>query len=544
MEPMDIREGKALGKDILPFFPHSRPRPYQKETVSAIIESFGKGYKYVFLEAPTGFGKSAVAIALARYLGEAYILASSKLLQKQYEKDFGLRTVTGRQNFPCLLDSGKTVDLGDCVTKKEFRCKHLPSPAKTPAGVKVAESASRGPLHIGLGEDICPYWRQKCDALNEDIVAFNYDYFLSESNSVGDFPRKRLIVCDEAHNIEAKLMSHLSFSISNSNLSLINETVPERNIQPPEWIPVLAEWMEKFEIYIEKHTIKEGRVERDKAEILQSCKERLRRLQFLIRELTESPATWVVNSMEEAVEFRPIDVSRFSGMLFRKAEHFLLQSATILDPETMARSLGISGDCAFLRVPSAFPEESRLIHVEPAGSMSRNSYEESLKPLAEKVKDIMERHPDEKGVVHTHTYRLAQDIVSAIGGKRLVSHGKEGREAAFDEFLTSRGPLVLVTPSAYEGVDFKYDFCRFQIICKVPYPHLGDPQVKARMEIDPKWYSWMTAVRLVQTYGRGMRAEDDYCATYLIDSDFIQFYRQNYLLLPGWFKSALRQETY
>ena len=33
-----------------------------------------------------------------------------------------------------------------------------------------------------------------------------------------------------------------------------------------------------------------------------------------------------------------------------------------------------------------------------------------------------------------------------------------------------------------EGVDLKGDCSRFQVICKIPYPYLGDKWVKARMK--------------------------------------------------------------
>ena len=74
----------------------------------------------------------------------------------------------------------------------------------------------------------------------------------------------------------------------------------------------------------------------------------------------------------------------------------------------------------------------------------------------------------------------------------------------------------------------------------MPYPDLGNPQIRARMERDNTWYAWLTAVRLVQTYGRGMRAEDDSCVTYMLDSDFIHFAKRNHQLLPEWFKESVK----
>jgi Rad3-related DNA helicase len=37
-----------------------------------------------------------------------------------------------------------------------------------------------------------------------------------------------------------------------------------------------------------------------------------------------------------------------------------------------------------------------------------------------------------------------------------------------------------------------------------------------RMKRDKKWYAYKTVMTLMQAYGRGMRAEDDSCYTYII----------------------------
>ena len=102
---------------------------------------------------------------------------------------------------------------------------------------------------------------------------------------------------------------------------------------------------------------------------------------------------------------------------------------------------------------------------------------------------------------------------------------------------------MLVTPSAFEGVDFKGDECRWQILCKVPYPSLGDPQIRKRMEKDHEWYNWLTALRIVQTYGRGVRTVDDFCKTYILDEDFRRFYLGNTRLFPDWFQVAVKFEA-
>ena len=110
-----------------------------------------------------------------------------------------------------------------------------------------------------------------------------------------------------------------------------------------------------------------------------------------------------------------------------------------------------------------------------------------------------------------------------------------------DFFEKDENPLVLVSPSMSEGVDLPYDKCRFQIIYKMPFPYLGDKQVNMRMKRDKKWYAYKTVMTLMQAYGRGMRAEDDSCYTYIIDSDINMLFKSPMYRsqIPDFFKEAV-----
>ena len=97
--------------------------------LNEICTAFNSGYKYIILEAPTGFGKSAVAIALALSLGSSYICTSTKDLQTQYSRDFPyIKAAKGKNNFPCLLkqdfiDNG-IYRCGICVSDNVNECYH------------------------------------------------------------------------------------------------------------------------------------------------------------------------------------------------------------------------------------------------------------------------------------------------------------------------------------------------------------------------------------------------------------------------------------
>jgi len=103
---------------------------------------------------------------------------------------------------------------------------------------------------------------------------------------------------------------------------------------------------------------------------------------------------------------------------------------------------------------------------------------------------------------------------------------------------------VIIAPAMHEGVDLHGDLSRFQIICKVPYANcFDDKQLAARVEVDRKFYTWITALKLVQSYGRSVRSVDDHAKTYIIDEAIYKFLRDANKMLPDWFKEAIIDEN-
>ena len=87
---------------------------------------------------------------------------------------------------------------------------------------------------------------------------------------------------------------------------------------------------------------------------------------------------------------------------------------------------------------------------------------------------------NEKGIIHCHSYKVASYIKNNIRNSRILIHGSDNRDTILEKHKKSRKPTVLISPSMTEGVDLKGELSRFQIICKVPYPYLGDKLIKKR----------------------------------------------------------------
>jgi len=512
-----------------PVFPFKSYRKGQKEALERARNAFLKGKRFVVIEAPTGAGKSAIAVTLAREAANAYILTAQKILQQQYLGDFpDLALMKGRSNYPCLVAPTHTA-AAPCIAGHRFpQC------------------------------DDCPYFSAKEEAMASSNAIMNYAYYLAELNYSGGFGRRELLVLDEAHNAEASLMNFIQVTLSDG--ALARAGLAER-------LPSILEEEEYF-VFAEKllphlkhrggeldQRLRAGNLTNELSLAMMKTRQwldnQLRRLELLIASREEEFVEWVVEQRRttegQTVTFKPVTVATFAeDLLFGFADRVLMMSATILDPPTYLRALGLdSGEVEVVTIGSDFPLENRPILLRPVARLTRHHLDRDLPKLVREIGNLFETHPFDKGVIHSHSYRISSFIAKNLPKRylpRLVTHyGSDGRSAALERHLQSPAPTVLLTPSMTEGIDLANDLSRWQVICKIPYPYLGDPQVAKRKAFDAAWYDWRTCLTVVQAYGRSVRSDDDYAVTYLLDADFPAFLRRQQRRLPGWFLEAIRE---
>ncbi|MCK9151067.1 helicase C-terminal domain-containing protein [Methanobacterium alcaliphilum] len=530
--------------DIIESFPFPNPREGQLDIISDIYNAIEEGYKYIVLEAGTGTGKSPIATTLARIYNPAYILTMTKQLQAQYANEFDFPLVKGRGNFQCKhddLESG--CDIGTCQTtprNRPFNCSYGVSKAPT-LGNTEAFTDSYGNSIFYQSNDHCHYWNQKADAVNGDITLMNYDYALLELNYVGHFGKRELMILDEAHNIEDKLMKRLEVNIFNQRLKKDLNTVLSKELisspDPQDWI------MQVEAVYKGYKELNLKDLPKNKADRVNRT---VSRLEDLTDKLEKEPKNWVVDFNQEEVSFKPLRVHQYAHEhLFRHAETCIFMSATILSHQMFCKWLGLDPkEVYFVKVDSPFPASKRPIEFKLAGKMSKNRIKRTAPDTLPILNKILKRHKHDKGLIHTHNYQCQKYLMEKVPNSRLVGHNSANRESVLYHFEASRNPLVLVSPSMSEGVDLPYDQCRFQVIYKVPFPYLGDRQVNLRRQRDQRWYAYKTVMTLMQAYGRGMRAHDDECYTYVLDENIKMLFKSPLYrsLVPQFFKEAVIEE--
>jgi Rad3-related DNA helicase len=521
------------------------PRAGQAQLLDALDDALAEAEqdpaapRILALEAPPGVGKSHLAMALARWSGDAYLLTSQKLLQDQYEREFGdqVQLLKGRDNYACeRYPDGR-------VPTSQGMCRR-----------------PRGPVCQ------CPYARAKTAALAGPIFCTNTWYFATLRHwHAEQLRRRRLLVVDEAHNLEAQLVTVYTVRFTAAEMK--------------EWFGAPLPHLPAADAYRDLLGTHAGRLRADLETIVQALEalrppevepdaflqmppsreeiallERRDALEAALARLgyflDAHETEWVVRyppDLSAAFELVPLAVTEQTRELLTECADLVVLSSAYLGPAAaLAQSLGFEdGAVRGFTVPSPFPLEQRPIVYRPVGALSRARQAEQEPALFAEIAAILAAHAKEKGLLHVASYavarRLAADLARRAPGeaRRLIFiDSSEAKARALEQHRASPLPTVLLSPSLREGVDLPDDLLRFQIVTKMPYGDLGDPWTAARRDRDPRWYALETAKALVQTYGRACRHAEDHGVTYILDGQLARFLQHYRPLLPGWFLEA------
>lgn len=534
------------GGDLLVHFPPgATPRPEQARLLKALGDALAEAEddsgapRILLVEAPPGVGKSHLAFTLARWSGDAYLLTSQKLLQDQYEREFGgeIQVVKGRDNYLCERYPGAAVPTsqGACRRTRGVACQ-------------------------------CPYARAKAAAQAGPIFCANTWYFATLRHWYAEqLPRRRLLIVDEAHNLERQLVDVFSVVFTHDRMRAWFGAPLPRLQTADDYRPILAEHAERLagrleavarqlealappalpaDLFLQTPPSREERELLGQRDDLESA---IAEIRFF---LDAEDREWIVRYPDEpasALALVPLAVGAAARDLFAEcAEVTVLSSAYLGRREAVAEWLGLDeGAVRVLSSPSPFPLAQRPIVYRPVGRLSRETLAGLEPALFAEVATLLAAHPSDKGLIHAASYAMARRLVADLGARaprearRLIFvESSEAKRRALEQHRASPDATVLVSPSLREGVDLPDDFLRFQVVTKLPYPDLGDPWTRARRERDPRWYAIETAKALVQAYGRSCRHADDHGVTYVLDAQFARFVQAYRVLLPEWFLDA------
>ena len=531
------------------------PRDIQKQILKEIETNIKLGFKKIVISAPTGVGKSAIGMAIAKYFGTGFFITKSKSLQDQYTRDFPiLKSVKGKSNFECLklMDEHK---VDDPILAKELghTCEKgvcLEGTEENSEGKSIKTFCTFKPLikdvtfDTKLNESTCTYYFQKYFGLISNFSVWNYSGFfqLMKNKSVfTDYLEKKVSIFDEAHGIEDQIINFIGIDISNKQLDECKIDVSRYNISDVKELTALLVAMKKF--YATQYAEIKGND--GDLKILEYYDDNFKKFSDFIGQIESDPKNFLISvntndfGNSVTISIKPLLISKYVDDFFN-TEYQIFMSATI-NKKNFCETMGLDEKhVAFIDTPkSPFLYEHRKVDfLDVAFLNSRSSFTEEQNAIR-KIDEILSKHKTERGLILTSSKKRCFDILSQLSPenkKRIrICHSSNSDGTTQDEKIAQHratSASVLLSSSLWEGVDLKDDDSRFQIIAKAPYKSLGDTRVRAKMNKFPSWYSSETMMKILQGFGRSIRSEDDWARTYVIDSTINNLVKQTRNIIP------------
>lgn len=532
-------------------------RDNQWDVISRIHDAF-RDRDVVVLQAPTGAGKSAIAEVSRRLLQTNGVYAcTTKSLQDQYLRDFPYaRVIKGRRNY--LTQAGALDEHGYPIPVT-----HHVGVGDVPAGESAITcddctfSPDKG-CNWCMSYSLCPYTVARTRASSADLAVANTSYLLADFRKGGDakFAHRGLTTVDEADGIEDVILSTIEVDVTPHRQRQLS-------IQPPFRKTVLDSWI----TWVEAEAI--PKVQRrldamgDPSDFSEARQHREYRsvgnLLVKLYELKEGlpRGRWVYDGYDSTegnrhIIFRPVFVNRYGeSMLWQHTEKVLIMSATILSADMLTDDIGLNRPFTFIDVPSTFPVENRPVHIVPIANMVYKEKDRAWPKMVRGIKGVLELHPNERILVHTVSYAFSKYLKAhlkldpspptSLSRRPIITYdNSDGKERALNQYK-AHPAAVLLAPSMDRGIDLPDDYCRVQVVAKVPWPNTSDKRINQRMYVanGRAWYTAQAVRTLIQMTGRGVRGPQDHAVTYILDEQFGSNLWKSKHLFPSWWVEAV-----
>lgn len=200
----------------------------KKKILTDIVNEINNGTKFIILEIPTGNGKSWIAAKVALWLKDACIISPDTKLQSQYIANFSnfMVSVMGKKNFQCMqLHDSKDCSYGDCKPKGSLEnCEYLCNESDF---IILEKGTENEIIHLRQDKEVCSYWKQREVGELSSFPVYNYNMYLSTKIEEKDpmrFSRfRKVLICDEADQLEDKIVDNLSLEITDSDIKELND---------------------------------------------------------------------------------------------------------------------------------------------------------------------------------------------------------------------------------------------------------------------------------------------------------------------------------
>ncbi len=356
-------------------------------------------------------------------------------------------------------------------------------------------------------------YHEEYDLINND--KFHVSNHSDAFNEFEKLDKRKLLIVDDAHKFDENIADFFSYKI---HLSAFDD-----------------ELIDSFYCDVRNKEKKEIDVGLDFINHLSLDDEMVNLIKYNIE---ENPDDWIWfydKYYGGMIIFKPLNLENIlKKYLLNKAEICIFMSSTILNKEIFADELGLDiSEVKFIHKDFPFSSDTNQIYLRNCADMKNFKKVKLVIPF---IEDILEKHKNEKGIIHTDKPEYTSCIENQINNPRLMIHIDDDDLKEFKNSSNS----VLVSEDRVEGMDFPKDSCRFQIILR---QHLiPNDEIAKYKDNESNWYSYKKAIYFVQLLQRAARSEDDGCITYILDERILTTIRKDimdYHFIPDYILDSI-----
>lgn len=538
---------KKHGKDI---------REYQVDAIEQIINAYVvDGCTNVVLDAPTGSGKSLIGIVTSEVLQslieaskrpfntQAYIWIGTNNLVDQYSRDYSeninsFLVVKGASNYVCANQVNGNAS--DCMMSDYKRKNNK---------LKLNKCS------------VCDYAINRDSIPSSNLVVSNTQYFTTKQLFTQGLEHRLISNFDEAHLFSDNFVGFCSFDYTISMLNGITKDIQKFN-KEVDFGNRLKELSSQIRKITKKNydnqlydftgllydLVKSFREDIDEVEMSGGTDEEILKYAKMIKKynnilsslkLYKDKNFEFVTEIQKAedkktktgISLRPI----FIAGMYNKitcSKLGLFMSGT-MDKVTADIEIGLD-NYKYIKLNPVFPKEIKKLHFCNIGYFNALavSRDETIDIIVDSIVDIIEEHNDENGIILTPSFKLSKQIEEKLITKGLSQNlffQQQGEQLndVVENFKNTKSPSVLISPSAFEGIDLPKQQGTYCIIPQVPYEYYGDARIKYISDNHSDLYTAKALKKIIQGAGRIARDIDVYTNTYVLDSRIVNIFNNS-----------------
>ncbi|MCX8173605.1 MAG: ATP-dependent DNA helicase [Thermoplasmata archaeon] len=519
---------KDVGMGARNLFPFENLRPVQKDFLNEARAAVSAG-KFLMANAPTGMGKTAVALTASVEYGLEHGCIVFFMTSRQSQHKIAIDTLArmrkkepkmvvadmiGKRSM-CIAENIKNSRFFEEICSASLRT-HSCKFARTSS--EIVRKAREFPMDVdeiikhGIARKSCPYLCAAEVGKDATVIVCDYNYLFSDISEIvlqklGISVENIVVVIDEAHNLPERIRA-------NYTRILRAEDFGEAAKEVAKVEPAIAGLLREIHhILSEKKFDGETKLEREFFEEIfeKACRTRLARISFseflekieLLNAFLEKQGV-VEPYLENIVDFirrwnaeekgmlrfagpqgfvcEMLDTSRIGARVFTHSPAGIVMSATLYPLEMYRELLGVPGERAVLRYfPSPFPPENRLLVSLPKLTSRYDARsEEMYREYGRTIARVGNSVPGNTAVFYT-SYQMMADICRHVEASCAKLHLYESSEMTKAEKISMLKALeehrkdgavlhAVLGGSLSEGIDFRDNLLSAVIIAGIPIP--------------------------------------------------------------------------